>query len=129
MRVMTMKRSIRIAVFGIALWVMVYYLYPMAIIELYGKHIPSKWSQNFAGMNLGEIYQKVGLPQEEASAKDFQEWVDYQWWGVRTLKIITPNCCAPTSKPDEIIYLVYVNGWYNPVYRKTIGKNPASVRR
>jgi len=99
-----------------------YFLYPQVILELYGKEMPEKWASNFGGMSFSQIYQRLGPPQEDASAKDYQQWVESHWWGIKLLKVISVDCCQSASKPSIVMYLVYVNGWYDPVYRKTLSK-------
>lgn len=81
------------------------------------------WSSNLGEMNFKEIYQRLGPPQEDVSAKDYQNWVEHHWWGVKMLKIIARDCCEATAKPKTIVYIVYVSGSYNPKYRKIIYKS------
>ncbi len=116
----SMKRLMFILGLGVFFLTATYFLYPRIIAELYGKTIPLQWSLNFGGMTFSQIYQKLGSPQEDASAKDYQQWVELHWWGAKTLKLISADCCKPNSQPSAVIYVVYVNGWYDPVHRKTI---------
>jgi hypothetical protein len=115
-----MNKAIGVCAIAILITCSIYFLYPMAIVELYGKKVPEKWMLNYADMNLGEIQKAIGLPQEEMSVKDYQSWLDSEWWGVKQLKIISANCCQLNTKPDEIIYLIRVKGWYEPAYQKII---------
>ena len=94
--------------------------YPFLIYQIYGNNLPEGWSANLAEMSLGEIQNRLGPPQEEASAKDFQNWIIRHWWGSQVLKVITRHCCTPEEKPVAIIYMVYVLGRYEPVQRSVL---------
>jgi hypothetical protein len=104
----------------IAAMALLSWLYPRVIVEIYGRHVPEKWSPDFANMSFGQIYERIGPPQEDVSGKDYQNWLIYQWWGWKQLKLISPHCCPPSSKPTSIVYIVHIYGWYNPVYSKKI---------
>lgn len=94
--------------------------YKKTIITAYGQQVPEIWTSDFADMTFGEIYQEIGQPQEDVSAKEYQNWLIRYWWGWKMLKMISNNCCPLTSKPTDIYYIVHVNGWYKPVYFKKI---------
>lgn len=96
------------------------FLYPKIILKIYGNDIPIGWSNVFSDMSFDEIYKKIGKPQEDVSGKDYQNWIVYQWWGWKQLKIISPYCCQPSSKPTSILYIVHLYGWYNPIFLKKI---------
>lgn len=100
--------------------VIVYFLYMRAIIELARKDVPSDWSSKLGEMNFDEIYKKIGRPQDDASAKQYQNWIEYHWWGIKMLKIAASDCCKPTTRPYGIYYIVYAKGKYAPVYHETI---------
>lgn len=106
--------------FGIFLSVAIYFFYPRVISEFYGKEIPPEWSSDLGGMNFAQIYQKLGPPQEDVSAKDYQNWLEHHWWGVKILKVISNDCCKSTLKPKAVVYIVHVNGWYEPAFQETI---------
>lgn len=123
MRAILWKKAIRFGILGLFLSAAIYFLYPRGIFELYGRNMPPMWSSDLGNMNFKEIYEKLGPPQEDVSAKDYQNWLEYHWWGVKMLKIISSDCCKPTAKPNTVVYIVYVNGWYDPAYRKVISKS------
>ncbi|MFI3155321.1 MAG: hypothetical protein QX199_04105 [Methylococcaceae bacterium] len=94
--------------------------YKKAIVIAYGQQIPEAWASDFADMNFAEIYQKIGPPQENLSAKGYQNWLIKQWWGWQMLRVDLQDCCPLKSKPTGIYYIVYVNYWYKPAYIKII---------
>jgi len=114
------KRAFIIAVCVATLLMVFPLVYRKVIVVMYGQQIPKAWSSNFADMNFGEIYQKIGLPQEDVSAKGYQNWLSYKWWGWQMLKMDLQDCCPLTSEPTGIYYIVHVNFWYDPAYTKTI---------
>ena len=121
-----MRRLILIgggALVALALLVLVY---PAVIGLTYGNHLPGGWSPELTEMTLGEIQARLGPPQEEASAKDFQNWVVPHWWGRQILKVISQRCCQPEEKPFAFVYLVYVYGRYDPVVVRTLGEKNRS---
>jgi hypothetical protein len=117
---MNYKRAFIIATVSIAISVVFSFAYKRAIVVVYGQQIPVAWASDFADMNFGEIYQKIGPPQEDVSAKEYQNWLVYQWWGWQMLTVTSNDCCKLTSKPTNIYYTVHVNGWYKPAYIKKI---------
>lgn len=123
MRVTLRGKLIRFGLSWLLLSVAIFFLYPKSIVVLYGENIPPKWSPDLGSMNFKEIYEKLGPPQEAASAKDYQNWLEYHWWGVKVLKIISSDCCKPNAKPHVVIYVVCVNGWYDPAYQQVISKS------
>jgi hypothetical protein len=112
------KKGAQLFVFTAVGACIIYFLFPMAIVKLYGKEMPNNWTPVLADISFEEIYKKIGTPKDDVSAKGYQGWaVDY-WWGKTYLRIGNENCCALSSKPDQIIYFVYVKGWYKPAYIK-----------
>ncbi|MBF0526411.1 MAG: hypothetical protein HQK56_15105 [Deltaproteobacteria bacterium] len=123
------KRLFYLIGFGLIVWLAVYYLYPKVIFEIYGKDIPPRWTSDLGGMNLGQIRKKLGSPHEDLSAKGYQNWLEYHSWGRKKLMVGCADVCKSNEKPLAVIYIVYVNGWYNPAYQKVIagaGKNRLS---
>jgi hypothetical protein len=104
----------------------VYLLYPRAIAELYGKDMPQAWAPELGDMTFSQIYQRLGAPQEDASAKDFQRWVEVHWWGRKLLMVAAADCCKPTNKPHAVVYIVLVDGWYAPAYQRTLVSHGAN---
>jgi hypothetical protein len=124
MKLSNRMKSLALAVGVSAICLAVTYLfYPRIVFELYGKDMPQAWASDLGGMSFSQMYQKLGAPQEDASAKDYQQWVEVHWWGKKILKVISVDCCKPASKPSVVIYVVYVDGWYQPVYQKTLAKS------
>jgi hypothetical protein len=118
-----LKCSLLLAGGSLLLSVATYFLFPKVIYEIYGKEVPQKWSMDLVDMDFAQIYQKLGPPQEDVSSKDYQNWLESYWWGVKMLKITSFNCCRSNAQPDAVIYIVYVNGWYDPAYQKVVGRN------
>lgn len=122
---------------GLALWVVIYFTYPRIIVDLYGKDIPHEWSINYAEMNLGQIYQAIGEPQDELWVKG-ASWIKEYWWGTKRLKLSCgypldknkPNgmwvsCQYPRDKNVKTLsihYMVFVHGWYGSMYSQVILK-------
>lgn len=114
-------RNNKLVIFiGCAVLLLLICFYPKLIIFVYGKNIPEEWSSYLYNMSFKEIHEKIGLPQEDVSSKDYQSWLIYEWWGWRKLVIGMPYCCPPSSKPTSIFYTVHVYGRYNPAYIKKI---------
>jgi len=87
---------------------------------IYRNDLPSGWSDKLMGMTLGEIQERIGPPDEEASAKGFQNWIVRRWWGFQLLKVGSMSCQSE-ERPISIWYYVYVNERYNPVVMKQLG--------
>ena len=97
--------------------------YEQAIVVIYGRHLPKAWAIDLSNLTFGEIYQKIGPPQEDVSGKDYQSWLIYHWWGRQVLTMVRGDCCPPTARPSGIYYMAYVNNWYNQAYFKEIKCN------
>ena len=96
-------------------------LFYLAIILRAGdQNIPPQWSAELGQMTFAEIYQKIGFPQEDVCAKQYQNWRELHWWGSTVLKISAANSCRLDAKPDEIYYRIYIKGKYAPVFKKTL---------
>jgi hypothetical protein len=66
-------------------------------------------------LSQNQLYQQLGKPDENASAKGYKEWAGNYWWGTKMLRIgFGEN--KMDHPPDDIEYKVYVKNWYNPVY-------------
>jgi hypothetical protein len=89
---------------------------------LYGSMtaVPNRWSSDLINLTCGKIYQRIGPPQESATAKEFENWNEMHWWGFKQLKIITRNGCAAERKPDELIYSAHLRWRYKPMFLKVI---------
>lgn len=114
------ERRIGIAVVCV---IIAFFSYPFAIAELAVKNMPPKWSPKLGEMNFGEIHKEIGPPQFNMSAKDYQDWVEYHWWGVEVLKIMSFDCCAKNARPSDIQYIVYVKGRDKPARMEFIFEN------
>jgi hypothetical protein len=97
-----------------------YLLYLVAILELAGKDMPPNWSAKLGELHFYEIYEKIGPPQDDASAKQYQNWIEYHWWGTKMLKISASQCCKPSAQPSEIYYIVYAKGKYAPIHSEIL---------
>jgi hypothetical protein len=117
------RQLIRFGVLVLILSAAIYLLYPKGVLELYGRDIPPAWSSDLGEMSFKEINERIGPPQDDVSAKGYQNWLENHWWGFKMLKVISNDCCKPTARPDTVVYIVYVHGWYDPVYREIISKS------
>ena len=113
--------------FAISMVCAIYFGYPKIIVEMYGKEIPEKWRMNYSDMSIGDIEKVIGSPQDVMSAKDYQVWWDYQWWGYKELTLMASNCCQSNVKPNYMEYAVHVNGWYGHAYAETIYRRVDTV--
>lgn len=95
--------------------IIVFFSYPFAIAEFAGKNMPAGWEPELGEMNLGQIHKEIGPPAFSMSAKEYQDWVKYHWWGVEILKIMAVDCCGQNARPSDIQYIVYVKGRAKPV--------------
>jgi hypothetical protein len=114
------SRLLKITGALLAAALVIYVMYPWAICWIYGKDVPAAWTSELGEMNFEKIYERLGPPQEFATAKDYQIWLERHWWGVKVLKVIASGCCQHFQKPDEVIYIVYVKGRYEPIYQNVI---------
>jgi hypothetical protein len=112
-----MRRIGLIGVGAFAILALLALIYPAVIGLIYRNDLPSEWSGKLMGMTLGEIQERIGPPDEEASAKGFQNRIVRHWWGIQLLKVGSMSC-QPEERPISIWYYVYVNGRYNPVVMK-----------
>jgi hypothetical protein len=86
----------------------------------YDREIPKKWLIQFDKKNLKTISDEIGIPNEDAAAKQFQNWIETNSQGKKVLNIICPINCSPQEYPSSIIFFVYVNGENKPIFIKTI---------
>lgn len=93
-----------------------YFSYLFAIAELGTRELPLNWSSDLGAMTFQAIHRKIGPPQDDAPAKQYQNWVEYHWWGTKMLRILSADCCKPSARPSEISYVVYAKGRYRPVH-------------
>jgi hypothetical protein len=115
-----LRRLAYLVALGILIIACFYVLYPKAIYGLYGRDIPPKWSSDFTSMTFAQINQALGHPQDDASAKGFQNWVEFHWWGQKILKMTADDFYKPGARPEGIYYIVYVDGWYHPAFQKKL---------
>jgi hypothetical protein len=114
-----MKKILLIGLIFIVVGLAAYFFYPKLILETYGKKIPEKWIMNYGELKMLEIKSHLGAPQEELLAKDYQNWNESHWWGIKQLKIINSSN-GVDAPPGKVIYLVYVNGWYGAKYKQDL---------
>jgi hypothetical protein len=69
---------------------------------------------------MTEIHRTLGEPTGDASAKQFQEWIEPHWWGMKVLTVTATDIQKQSTYPAAIDYRVYVNGKYSAVYRTII---------
>ena len=73
------------------------------------------------GKTIRELHQLLGPPQDDASAKQFQNWIVLgSDGGKKMLKILCPIRCDPTETPADIYYFVYETGTQKPVLVKRL---------
>jgi hypothetical protein len=70
-------RAVRFAAIAVFCLLSGYFLCLQAFIELTAKKIPTQWSTALGELTLDQISMKIGPPQEDASVKQFQNWVEY----------------------------------------------------
>jgi hypothetical protein len=109
-------RMILLCGVGIIFAAACYFTYLFAISELARKALPPNWSPELGELTFQEIHTKIGPPQDDASAKQYQNWIGYHWWGTKMLRIISADCCKPSARPSQISYVVYAKGRYTPIY-------------
>jgi hypothetical protein len=113
-------RMIVFSAVGIIFAATAYFSYLFAIAEHARKNLPRHWSSELGELTFEDIYAKIGRPQDDAAAKQYQNWIEYHWWGTKMLRIISGDCCKPSARPSQISYVVYANGRYVPVHYETL---------
>jgi len=79
-------------------------LFYLTIIPRAGdQSIPPHWSPELGQMTFAEIYQKIGLPQEDVSAKQYQNWRELHWWGSKVLKLVQQIAVGSTLSRMKFI--------------------------
>lgn len=89
-----------------------YYACPSLLIKMVGQDYPALWSEHLYTLNFAEIQGRLGKPDADFAAKDFQQWYKATWWGTYVLTISASNCCDATSKPDQIAIRYYLHRRY-----------------
>jgi hypothetical protein len=112
-------RVIRLAAINVFFLLAGYFVCLQAFIELTAKKIPPQWSSTLGELTLDQISRKIGPPREDASAKQFQNWIEYHWWGIKMLKVVSRDY-RPTARPSQISYIVFLKGKYAPIYQQTV---------
>lgn len=72
-----------------------------------GRNLPERWNLAFGQRSIGEIVEKIGAPQEDASSKQFLNWVEPTPAGKRLLKIICPIKCQANEMPTMVLFIVH----------------------
>ncbi|WP_431264064.1 hypothetical protein ACQ859_30135 [Roseateles chitinivorans] len=72
-----------------------------------GRNLPERWDLAFDQKSMGEIVEQLGAPQEEASAKQFLNWVEPTPTGKRLLKVICPIKCQASERPTMALFIVH----------------------
>lgn len=120
MRQVNSPKSISPISWGIGIATIAFLTYPVTIAQTVGKDLPSGWSPKLGKLTFSAIYKEIGPPELDMSAKEYQGWAEYHWWGVKMLKIASHNCCVSQAHPSHIQYLVYVKGRDDPVVNEFI---------
>ena len=77
---------------------------------------PVEWSAALGGKTIRELHLLLGPPQEDGSAKQFQNWVlQDSSGGQKILKVLCPNRSAPDETPAEVYYFACEQGSHKPV--------------
>jgi hypothetical protein len=97
-------------------------VYPAAIVSIYGGSPPPEWDKSLLQMNVAEIHDKLGPPDEDVSAKDYQTWIKRHWWGMEVLEIIVEDCCKKHSRPNDIFFYIKINGRYNNIFFRRLAE-------
>lgn len=67
--------------------------------------MPKKWQIGFDGKTIGDMVTELGPPQEDASAKQFLNWVETGKEATLVLKVGCPATCDRSEKPAAVWFL------------------------
>ncbi len=99
------------------------YVYPKHILETYSDAWPSAWNSDLYNLNHKQIIEKLGPPDGDFSAKDFQSWQKIEPWGTFQLDITFANCCNENTIPERINKIMRLNNRYEPLENKLLSKD------
>lgn len=46
---------------------------------------------NYDSVDVGKMEKAIRSPQENVAAKDYQNWLEFHWWGVKQLKLLSQS--------------------------------------
>ncbi|MES2039377.1 MAG: hypothetical protein V4495_16210 [Pseudomonadota bacterium] len=89
--------------------------YPEYILTTYADHWPNAWNSDLSRLNHRQIVEKIGPPDEDLAAKDYQNWIKKESWGIFQLRILFRNCCDENSTPVGVEKIVRLKDRYKPI--------------
>ena len=76
---------------------------------------PASWNETLLSLTHDDIVRRLGQPQDDASAKDWQSWIQPTWWGTLELRLAFSGCCEPSTRPTAGHVIAHLKGRYRPI--------------
>ena len=89
--------------------------------------VPPQWKLDYRGLSIAQIVDRLGPPQEEASAKQFMNWVLPAADGTQLLKVICPQDCSGNEYPGGVLYLFYRETGKGPTRAQDLLRDPSAI--
>ena len=89
--------------------------------------VPPQWDLDYRDRSIRQIVDQLGPPQDNASAKQFMNWVLPGPDGTRVLKVICPLDCSDSERPADVIYLFFREIGKAPVRSKDLLKAQPAI--
>lgn len=83
--------------------------FPHIIYAVHADEMPAKWDLNYENLTLQQVHDELGTPDEEGGVKQFQSWVQPEWWGYKLIKIVAQDFKSDGTDYD-VYYSVHVYG-------------------
>jgi hypothetical protein len=111
----------------LALIIALIWMFPRSLIVVLRPSTPPAWDSSLAGLSHEDIVKRLGEPDEDMSAKDYQSWISRTWWGAMQLRIAFADCCKPQSRPTDVRVIFHLNGRYRPIEVRTLSRSNAGL--
>jgi len=77
--------------------------------------MPRTWDDTVLLLRHEELLRRLGPPDDDASAKDWQSWMHRTWWGALELRLEFSSCCQPSTRPTAGYVIAHLKGKYRPI--------------
>ncbi|WKL58895.1 hypothetical protein Q1W73_07880 [Asticcacaulis sp. ZE23SCel15] len=109
------RRAIVIILAAIVVVIGVWGAFPHIIYAMHADEMPTKWDLNYENLTLHQVYDKIGPPDQDGGVKQFQNWVEKEWWGYKLIKIGAEDFRSDRTDFD-VYYSVHVYGHKQQIF-------------